>query len=237
VSATVSAQARGGGVRYGRRAYVEMMRADYEAQGEVPRISQWEARPDRPSRTSVRRQYGSWSGLVRAAGLEPRQVAANMVQLWPLERMAALYRTDCEALGRPPSVRDWAERPDRPGVHTVAIRGGLYRVAEAAGCPPPERARSTPHRQDWVPVAPLREAFLRSGVTATEVARVFGWLRSRKGRRGHRYVVADSTRVLRTLGLASYWSKGGVYVRTYVGEERAAELARAIGVAPHEVGI
>jgi hypothetical protein len=68
-----------------------------------------------------------------------------------------------------------------------------------------------------VPVAPLREAFLRSGLTATEVARAAGWVRHQ----------ADCARVARSLGL-----RGSQEFVTYAN---ALVLADAIGVDPVDV--
>lgn len=82
-----------------------------------------------------------------------------------------------------------------------------------------------------VPVEPLREAFLRSGVSAYELAIRLGWTRAEPSRR------PDVTRVKRSLGLMPYRSNGRRMVRRKVRYERAVELADAMNVDPYEVGI
>jgi hypothetical protein len=85
-----------------------------------------------------------------------------------------------------------------------------------------------------VPVAPLRSAFLRSGVSAYEVAARLGW--TRRGRYiGHE--IPDTSRVKRTLGLKPYRTNGRNVVRQRVTYDRAVEVADAIGVDFHEVGV
>lgn len=80
-----------------------------------------------------------------------------------------------------------------------------------------------------IPVAPLREAFERSGLSASEVARRLGWTRT----------VPDSGRVLRQLGLYPTHNGHGHGYRTRetMSDDRAAELARVLGVDPVDVGL
>lgn len=82
-----------------------------------------------------------------------------------------------------------------------------------------------------IPVAPLREAFERSGLTAAEVARVLDW-RDPRGR-------IDGRRVKRALGIvpvAMGRGYGPKCVRS-TSYERALKLADAIGVDPVDVGL
>src|SRR3954447_7434572 len=75
-----------------------------------------------------------------------------------------------------------------------------------------------------VPVAPLREAFERSGRTAADVARALGWYENRRRAPGHR--------VRRARGLAPVnfgRSYGPKCIRS-TSYERALRLADAIGV-------
>ena len=78
-----------------------------------------------------------------------------------------------------------------------------------------------------VPVAPLREAFLRSDVTASELARRLGWVRP------------DSSRVGRQLGLLQ--SCDGrtrqPYIRETTTYERALEICAALGIDPVDVDL
>jgi len=78
-----------------------------------------------------------------------------------------------------------------------------------------------------VPVAPLREAFLRSDVSAGELARRLGWTRP------------DSMRVARQLGLLQ--SHDGrsrqPYIRETTSYERAVEICLALNIDPADVGL
>lgn len=75
--------------------------------------------------------------------------------------------------------------------------------------------------------APLRQAFVDSGLTATEVAERCGWLQ-----RGN----ADTSRVKRVLGILPESSNGRRYHRREVGSDTAALVAGALGLDPWEVG-
>lgn len=86
--------------------------------------------------------------------------------------------------------------------------------------------RSAPQME--IAVGPLREAFERSGKTATEVARALGW--TDRGR-------ADGPRVRRALGLRLYWSDGKAKFRQRCSWDTAEALAEAIGVDRSEVGL
>lgn len=85
---------------------------------------------------------------------------------------------------------------------------------------------------DLVDVAPLREAFLRSGLTQGDVARRLGWV-DRNGTQGYR--------VARSLGLLPWYTRrnGRRYVRPVarIQYDRAVALADAIGVSPVDVGL
>lgn len=82
-----------------------------------------------------------------------------------------------------------------------------------------------------VPNAPLREAFLSSPFTASDVARELGWQNGRS---------FDSSRVRRTLGITvdtsidRYGNLRRSY-RTMVDIELVEQIAYAIGVMPWEV--
>lgn len=78
-----------------------------------------------------------------------------------------------------------------------------------------------------VPVAPLRQAFLDSPVTAADIARDLGWWDSRGD--------ADSARVKRTLGLVPDRKNGHQSRRRLVDAETVQLIAEAIGISPFAV--
>jgi hypothetical protein len=93
------------------------------------------------------------------------------------------------------------------------------------------RTRALP--QCEVDLAPLREAFLRSGLTAGDVARTLGWTRTNYGRR-----VNDSGRVKRYLGISPCQGGGQApRLRERCSYKTAVMLAEAIGVDPVDVGL
>jgi transcriptional regulator with XRE-family HTH domain len=99
-------------------------------------------------------------------------------------------------------------------------------VAAIIGCSPSTVLNHAPGRPGKVPVAPLREAFLRSGVTAASVAFTLGWME-----RGKR----DGARVKRTLGILDDINHGHPSRRTMVDAEIVMLIADAIGVGAWEV--
>jgi hypothetical protein len=78
-----------------------------------------------------------------------------------------------------------------------------------------------------VDVGPLREAFERSGVSRQELALRLGWLKP------------DGGRVSRALGMTPYDPGHGLppRLRERITQDRATELARAMGVDPIDVGL
>ncbi len=85
-----------------------------------------------------------------------------------------------------------------------------------------------------VPVAPLREAFERNGLTSSHVARELGWYEATPKK-----VRLDTGRVRRTLGLKAEQTRAGRgrSTRQHVRYATALELARAMGVDPRDVGL
>jgi len=118
--------------------------------------------------------------------------------------------------------------------HTIArIRSLRYQdgytcrqVAAMIGCSESTINKIAPGRPGKVPVAPLREAFLASPVTAPEVARSLGWWL---------YGSADGSRVKRTLGINLETTHGRRIRRTLADAEVVQLIAEAIGVAPWSV--
>ena len=103
------------------------------------------------------------------------------------------------------------------------------RVAEMLGVGKWTVLHYAPGRPGKVAVAPLREAFLTSAVTAGDVARHMGWFDSKGS--------VDTSRVRRTLGLQDdvSGSDGRISRRTLVDAETVMLIAEAIGVSPWSV--
>ncbi len=80
-----------------------------------------------------------------------------------------------------------------------------------------------------VDVTPLREAFVRSGLPAAELCHRPEWYWKGGG--------ADTTRLLRALGLKPYTCRGRHTCARTIGIDRAALIADALNVDPFEVGI
>lgn len=101
-------------------------------------------------------------------------------------------------------------------------------VAAIVGCSRAAVWHHAPGRVGKVPVAPLREAFLRSPHTAADVARALGWWAGGW---------ADSSRVKRTLGLLPDISgtTGNVSYRTLADAETVGRIAEALGLMAWEV--
>lgn len=90
----------------------------------------------------------------------------------------------------------------------------------------------TAHRNREIDLAPLREAFQRSGKSPADVARELGWT-THKGD-------ADGPRVKRALGLRPYTAggrPGETFMRKRCSYDTAVRLAEAIGVDPADVGL
>jgi len=76
-----------------------------------------------------------------------------------------------------------------------------------------------------VPVDPLREAFQRSGMTPSELARALGWEMEHCGRRTPQ---PDTTRVQRRLGIKAD--------NRFVNRATAEAIVEAMGYAPVDFG-
>ena len=88
---------------------------------------------------------------------------------------------------------------------------------------------------DYIDVAPLRAAFLESGLSRGELARLIGWTRRKRGRDGF----GDDRRLANTLGLRPY-NPGHGYppkVRERIGRGLAARIADVLGLDPVDVGL
>lgn len=102
-------------------------------------------------------------------------------------------------------------------------------TAQIIGCTADTVGRYAPGKPGKVPVAPLREAFLASGMTAADVARGMGWVHGSRRK-------ADSAGVQKTLGLRDTIKGGGSRSRrVLVDAETVALMAEVIGLAPWQV--
>jgi hypothetical protein len=103
-------------------------------------------------------------------------------------------------------------------------------TAELCGCSVHTVQRYAPGWPGKVSNYRLREAFLASGFSASEVARRMGWWSGRSG---------DASRVRRTLGLTSDCPGGRHYPRTYwrhmVDWDTAIQLGDVLGLAAWEI--
>lgn len=156
----------------------------------------------------------SWLEANRLAGLRnPRRLAADVE-----ECLVVLYRLDIPL----DEITRWM------GV----TRSTVTRVAKRNGVPlrqPRECAvRSAEQEPESTKIdnAPLRRAFEASSVTATQVALRLDW---------HQRGQADTSRVLRTLGLMPDINHGYQSYRSKVCSRTAALFADAMGLDPWEV--
>jgi predicted transcriptional regulator len=112
-------------------------------------------------------------------------------------------------------------------------RGAITRAVRRNGVPfrrqsQPRRAVTDEQQASKIGNGRLREAFLASGVPASEVAFRCGWLKDDG--------TADTSRVQRALGLRPDVSRGRSMIRQLVRSDIAALLAEAFGADPWEVG-
>lgn len=117
---------------------------------------------------------------------------------------------------------------ERAQIRTLRYEDGLTaeQVGQIMGRHEWTIRRHAPGRPGKVPVAPLREAFLASSVTAADVARSLEWWCS--GR-------VDTSRVKRTLGIYPDKVRGRVFHRTVTDAETVMRIAEAIGISPWSV--
>ncbi len=82
--------------------------------------------------------------------------------------------------------------------------------------------------EDRIPVEPIREAFQRSGLTLSELAKEAGLTARDKGK-----PKADTSRAARMLGLKAQKSGDGFhYINQFMRYENALRLVRAMGLDP-----
>ena len=83
-----------------------------------------------------------------------------------------------------------------------------------------------------VPVEPLADAVIRSGMSFSEAAYRCGWTRKHRN-----LIVGDATRLKRRLGLSEYTSRGRKRKQEYISYENAVIICKAVNADPFEVGI
>lgn len=83
-----------------------------------------------------------------------------------------------------------------------------------------------------VPVAPLADAVVRSGIPYGQIALRCGWVRSDRDR-----PTGDATRLKRRLGLTEYTTRGRKRKQEFIAYDKAVLIAEAINADPFEVGI
>lgn len=82
-------------------------------------------------------------------------------------------------------------------------------------------------KRDLVSNGPLREAFMRSPLSQSELARRLGWMR----------VTPDYVRVRRALGLKRDNAGAPSRWRREIDYDTAVSMCRAMGVDPVDVGL
>jgi len=81
-------------------------------------------------------------------------------------------------------------------------------------------------RKGYVPNQPIREAFLRSGLSSYDVAAFCGWLKMKRGKLG----APDTSKVERCLGLRA--ASGSSIFNKSMTEKNAIELIEALNLDP-----
>lgn len=91
-------------------------------------------------------------------------------------------------------------------------------------------------RNQRVDVAPVRRAFLASGMSAAGLALRLGWIHDKDNEK-HRVLVGDGSRVERRLGLRESTSHGRYYLAEDISLNHALKIADALGVDPEDLGL
>lgn len=140
------------------------------------------------------------------------------------------------------TVRARLTAPDVARIRELRYMDGLTstEVAAVIGCSPQAVLWHAPGRPGKIDNTALREAFVASGKSASEVARALCWMIVRDPARAaassRSRASYDVTRVKRTLGLTpDVNGRGKRSPRTLIDAETAALMAEAIGVMPWEV--
>lgn len=107
---------------------VRAVHAWVDTHGELPKAIEWQrAGYTHPSQTYVRHLFGSWNGLIEAAGYTPRAANNPGRGDWPAKRVVEACRLFFERNGRTPRTRDWLlPHPDYPHTDLARNRFGSW---------------------------------------------------------------------------------------------------------------
>lgn len=108
----------------------------------------------------------------------------------------------------------------------------LDQTAELVGRNRDTVRRVAPGRPGKIDNTLMREAFLASGVSASELARRLGW----GWDKDDSYWAPDISRVRRTLGINQDTGNGYRSYRTDVDASVVVQMCEALGIPPEEVG-
>jgi DNA-directed RNA polymerase subunit RPC12/RpoP len=133
------------------QAIVDACVAWTRERGKTPRAKDWKAAtPTQPSYTTVERVFGSWNGMLRAAGLFGREHGTHQ---WTQDDIANAMLDHLTRTGEWPQYRDWTGGcgdGSRPNTSTVIEQFGTWRAAKLyAGWDPDAASRVLP-RTDCV---------------------------------------------------------------------------------------
>lgn len=119
-----------------RAEILARLRAWFSEHGRAPESMEWWlAAPGRPSSQTVRVHFGSWTGALKAAGIEQPPRRPGRREPWARAETIAAFRAWHEAHGCPPRGNDWMRAaPEHPACCTVRKNFGSWRAAlEEAG--------------------------------------------------------------------------------------------------------
>jgi hypothetical protein len=131
-----------------KQRVIEALQSSAAWHGRVPRYRDWVGpptgdEPDRPSKTTVLKRFGSWNRALEAAGLRP-----GKRQEWSRSEAVDAIEHWSETEGRTPRPIEWKKRakphePERPTEVTIRrIFGSWESALRAAGLSAPQRSWS-----------------------------------------------------------------------------------------------
>jgi hypothetical protein len=128
--------------RYSDERLLATLRTLAAELGRSPLVRDLRNRPNLPAPSTYRERFGSWSAVLRAAGLKHCQSRGDLV--YSDEYLLDALRALAAELGRSPTSNEMLARPDLPASGTYAHRFGSWNAAlEAAGLEPRRRPRFT----------------------------------------------------------------------------------------------
>ena len=115
---------------YTRQELVESLREAAEFLGHTPSLNEINELDGFPSGTTYENRFGSWTGALAAAGMEPRSPPRG----YDREELLAILHATADELGHPPSWGEMKQRDETPCPETFASHFGTWRGAlETAG--------------------------------------------------------------------------------------------------------